>query len=247
MINVLIVDDNIGYAKKLMDYINMSNEIKVLRIALNGKEAIDILNNRDDIDVFLLDLKIPKYNGIEVLDMINEDKKEKYKKSCIVISGEIDYIKRLRKNEMIYTVLQKTLTFEEIAREILELVHQKELNRIDEKFESKIKEEILYLGYNISHKGTMYLIDTIKYIGETKDNEQVNNLKKEIYPYIALINKTTIHNVKCNIARATESMYYNCEAGRLKDYFKFQELKKPSIKTVIQTILYKIEKSSIYN
>ena len=71
MINVLIVDDNIGYAKKLMDYINMSNEIKVLRIALNGKEAIDILNNRDDIDVFLLDLKIPKYNGIEVLDMIN--------------------------------------------------------------------------------------------------------------------------------------------------------------------------------
>ena len=132
---------------------------------------------------------------------------------------------------MIYTVLQKTLTFEEIAREILELVHQKELNRIDEKFESKIKEEILYLGYNISHKGTMYLIDTIKYIGETKDNEQVNNLKKEIYPYIALINKTTIH----------------CEAGRLKDYFKFQELRKPSIKTVIQTILYKIEKSSIYN
>ena len=179
MINVLIVDDNIGYAKKLMDYINMSNEIKVLRIALNGKEAIDILNNRDDIDVFLLDLKIPKYNGIEVLDMINEDKKEKYKKSCIVISGEIDYIKRLRKNEMIYTVLQKTLTFEEIAREILELVHQKELNRIDEKFESKIKEEILYLGYNISHKGTMYLIDTIKYIGETKDNEQVNNLKRK--------------------------------------------------------------------
>ena len=245
MINVLIIEDNIFYAKKLMDYINKGSEIKVSNIAINGEEAIELLNNRDDIDVFLLDLKIPKYNGIEVLEMINEDKIEKYKNSCIVISGEIEYINKLRKNEMIYTILQKVLSLDEIKNKILELVYEKELSRIDEYLERRIKEEILYLGYNISHKGTRYLIETIKYIGEN-DIEQINNLKEEIYPYIALINNTTIHNVKCNIARATENMYYNCETERLKEYFKFQDLKKPSIKTIIQTILYKLDKSSIY-
>ena len=245
MVNVLIIEDNIFYAKKLMDYINRSHEIKVSNIVLNGKEAINFLNHRNDIDVFLLDLKIPKYNGIEILDMINEEKREKYKKSCIVISGEIEYINKLRKNEMIYAVLQKVLTFEEITNKILELVHEKEQIRLDENLERKIKEEILYLGYNISHKGTLYLIETIKYISENKI-EQINNLKEEIYPYIALINNTTVHNVKCNIARATENMYYNCESERLKGYFKFQELKKPSIKNIIQMILYKLEETSIF-
>lgn len=135
MVNVLIIEDNIFYAKKLMDYINRSHEIKVSNIVLNGKEAINFLNHRNDIDVFLLDLKIPKYNGIEILDMINEEKREKYKKSCIVISGEIEYINKLRKNEVIYAVLQKVLTFEEIANKILELVHEKEQIRLDENLE----------------------------------------------------------------------------------------------------------------
>lgn len=239
MINVLIVEDNIFYAKKLMDYINKSDKIKVSNIAINGKEAIEMLNNRNDIDAFLLDLKIPKYNGIEVLDMINEEKRKKYRNSCIVISGEVELINKLRNNDMINDVLQKTMSFNEISRKIMKLVKQKELYMTNYNIEKRIKEEILYLGYNMSHKGTIYLIEAIKYVAE-QNNSQVDNLKKEIYPYIAKTNRTSMHNVKCNIARATENMYYNCEVERLKNYFNFQEIKKPNIKTIIQTVLFKI-------
>lgn len=239
MINILIVDDNIFYAKKLMDYINKSDKIKVTNIAINGKEAIEILNNRDDIDIFLLDLKIPKYNGLEVLDMINEEKREKYRNSCIVISGEIELVNKLRNNYMINNVLQKTISFSEISEKIMQLVKQKELYAEKCNIEKGIKKEMLHLGYNMSHKGTMYLVEAIKYV-EEQNNGHVDNLKKEVYPYIAKINRTSIHNVKCNIARATENMYYNCETERLKKYFKFQELRKPAIKTIIQTVLLKI-------
>ena len=114
MVNILIIDDNIFYAKKLMDYINKSNKIKVLNIAINGEEAIKLLNTNNNIDIFLLDLKMPKYDGIKVLELINEEKKKKYINSCIIISGEFDYIQKLRKNQMIYSILQKNIEFEKI-------------------------------------------------------------------------------------------------------------------------------------
>jgi len=77
MVNILIADVNIFFAKKLMEYINRNNELKVVAIAVDGKEKLKLLNNRNDIDIFLLDLKMPKYNGLEVLERINEEKKAK--------------------------------------------------------------------------------------------------------------------------------------------------------------------------
>ena len=56
MVNVLIADDNVDYAINLMNYINEKNEnIKVCNIAKNGKETLEILNLKDNIDVILLD------------------------------------------------------------------------------------------------------------------------------------------------------------------------------------------------
>ena len=100
-----------------------------------------------------------------------------------------------------------------------------------------ITDEILYLGYNISHIGTRYLIDTIYY---TRTHQQCEGLKKNIYPYIAKRYQTNVHNVKNNIARATDNMYYNCERKRLLEYFKIQNEHKPQIKTIIYTVLQKI-------
>ena len=77
MINILIADDNIFFAKKLMDYINTYENIKVTNIAIDGKETLDLLNNKEDIDVFLLDLKMPIYNGLEILEKINKEKSQK--------------------------------------------------------------------------------------------------------------------------------------------------------------------------
>lgn len=75
---------------------------------------------------------------------------------------------------------------------------------------------------------------------DRKDN-MTCNLQKDIYPIIAKIFNKTPHNIKCNINNATESMYYNCDINVLKEYFYFTDDRKPTTKTVIYTVLNKIQ------
>lgn len=238
MVNVLIVDDNIFFAKKLMDYINTYKNIKVLNIAVDGKEALDLLNNKEDIDIFLLDLKMPIYNGLEVLEKISNEKREKYKDSCIVISGEPEFIQQLSKNKIVSKLLYKTMSLSEITDNIIKIAENKNQQKKLESIKKRITDEVLYLGYNISHIGTRYLIDTIYYIS-VQTNKNCENLKRDVYPYISKQYKTNVHNVKNNIARATDNMYYNCEHMRLLEYFNIQQEYKPNIKTIIHTIIDK--------
>lgn len=63
MVNILIIEDNEHFATVLMNNINDKNEnIKVCAIAKDGREALEILEIKENIDVILLDLKIPIYS-----------------------------------------------------------------------------------------------------------------------------------------------------------------------------------------
>lgn len=239
MINVLIADDNIDYAVNLMNYINEKNSnIKVCNIAKNGQETLELLNLKNDIDVILLDYKMPFLNGNQVLDKIID--KEKYSDSFIIISGEIESAIRLRDNEMIHSIINKNMQTEEIIKKINELFEYKESVKQSKILKNKITDEILFLGYDISHKGTQYLIKAIDYIATNPDKE-LEKLEKNVYPKIASIYNDSVHNVKCRINNSTTIMYYNCEVEKLKKYFCFSTDVKPKVKTVINTIINKIQ------
>lgn len=239
MINVLIADDNIDYAVNLMNYINEKNSnIKVCNIAKNGQETLELLNLKNNIDVILLDYKMPLLNGNQVLDKIID--KEKYSDSFIIISGEIESAIRLRDNEMIHSIINKNMQTEEIIKKINELFEYKESVKQSKILKNKITDEILFLGYDISHKGTQYLIKAIDYIATNPDKE-LEKLEKNVYPKIASIYNDSVHNVKCRINNSTTIMYYNCEVEKLKKYFCFSTDVKPKVKTVINTIINKIQ------
>lgn len=241
MINVLIADDNIHFAINLMNYItNLNNEIRICNIAKNGKETLEILNNQNNIDVILLDYKMPIYNGQEVLDMISN--KDKYIDSVIIISG-IEQAYNLRTNKMVHSIIFKGLSFNDIVKKINIVFNTKQRNYKYTYYRDKIINEVLYLGYDLSHKGTQYLISIIEYI-ILNDYNELNNLEKNIYPKIAIMYNESTHNVKCRINRATNSMYCNCQIEKLENYFNFCIDIKPKIKTIITMIINNINKYS---
>lgn len=118
-------------------------------------------------------------------------------------------------------------------------LNYKNITKKTNDLKSKIIKELTYLGYDISYKGTQYLIKAIEYI-VYNPNKNLSNLEKEVYPELIRINNDSIHNIKCNINRANTMMYAVCEIEKLKDYFGFTCDMKPKTKTVISTIIDKI-------
>ncbi len=240
MVNILIIEDNLDFAKNLMIYINSSSETcRVSCIATDGIEGLNLIKEIKKIDIIILDLKLPKISGIKIIEKLNLEEKERFKKSIIIISGE-NYLMQSKTlyNEMVYCTLSKIVGYEEICRKIEELSEQKEQKNLKE----KIIKELLFLGYDMSHKGTKYLIDIInKAIIEGKDS--IYNLNKEVYPIISNFYNKRVYSVKMNMNRATDNMFFNCQEEVLKKYFYLQDLKKPSTKEVINTIITKVGKS----
>ena len=84
-ITVLIADDNPDFAMTLIGYLEKEDDMEVIGVAKDGKEACDmILNTKPDI--VLLDVIMPYLDGLGVLEKISASKMEK-KPICIMLSA----------------------------------------------------------------------------------------------------------------------------------------------------------------
>ncbi|OGW30087.1 MAG: two-component system response regulator [Nitrospirae bacterium GWC2_42_7] len=84
-INILLVEDNPDDVELTMHALKKSNIANPIEVVRDGQEAIDYLfykgkylNSKHSLpNLILLDLKLPKVNGIEILHKIKNDRKLK--------------------------------------------------------------------------------------------------------------------------------------------------------------------------
>ena len=237
MINILVVDDNYNYSKNLINII--SQEIPKARIynfCTDGTEAIDIINiHQEFIDIILLDLKLPNYDGMQILNYIEKNNLIKYKDSIIIISGETDLLLKISRNEYIHSFINKLSGFDKIKKEIKELIEIKDFEK--NSIEYKVYKELKKLNFNFSYIGTQYLLEAITSLYDYNVNIKEPKIEKNIYPIIAKKHKKTVNNIKTNILHTCNLMYYDCEDKTLKQYFEDPYIKKPTPKATIITIL----------
>lgn len=237
MLNMLVVDDNFDFAKILINSVSQQNRnVRLCHIATNGKETLDIINNKGlEIDIILLDLLLPKYNGCEILQLIQSMYLNRFQESIIVISGDLNMISKVKNSPLLFSSIPKMAGIEKIVKEVDLLIQYKEKSNVIEK---SIINELTYLGYNLSHKGTQYLVDVISSFYHS--NKSNFNLKRNVYPNLAMKYNTTESNIKVDISKATEYMYYECAETKAKEYFKSNLDGKIKPKLVINTILNKL-------
>ena len=240
MLNLLIADDNIYYAKSLVNYIaSRTKSIKLVGIATDGEEVLSILE-REQIDLILLDLKMPKCNGLEVIEKI-EKMQAKKKPRIILISGDIESVHYLYTNELISDIVNKTEDIssvyeklENIASKEVEIMNIDHVKRI-------VTAELMHIGFNFKHKGTNYLLESIMYIYEAKDRELLDNLENYVYRVIGCQHHKNAKNIKSNILKATDYMYAETSFEKVKKRLGMVEERKPTPKSIISIILAKID------
>lgn len=235
MLNLLIIDNNSDSRKQLLNYISEHNpKIRVHAVADTIDEGINIVN-LGIIDITLINLNV---DSNVILNGLNNVKNEhKYKKSFIIIANDFT---SLSGNQFVHTYLHFPTNITAIVSKLQQLADYKLSEYNDPKLLKMINHELAYLDYNFSYLGTKYLSECIAlmyYNGYSK------NLTKEIYPIIATNYNKSINNIKCNIARATDIMFFDCDENRLKSYFGAHSTIRPRTKLVICAILNHLDKA----
>jgi len=71
-INVLMVDDHQMFIDGMKSLLKKEKNIQIVAEALNGKQAIEIINNQH-IDLAIVDISMPEMSGTELIKIIKKD------------------------------------------------------------------------------------------------------------------------------------------------------------------------------
>ncbi len=69
MIKIIIADDHRIVLEGLSSLIELSNDIKIVGLANNGQEIIDLLNSQE-VDIVVSDIEMPVMDGVKVTRLI---------------------------------------------------------------------------------------------------------------------------------------------------------------------------------
>ncbi|MBI5306218.1 response regulator [Candidatus Wolfebacteria bacterium] len=114
---ILVVEDE----KSLCDVIRFKLEhlgIETI-VAGSAEEAIEILK-KDGVDLVWLDLKLPKMNGIDFLEILKSNQEWKDKKVIVVSVSGSDEIKEKTKNlGVIDYIVKSELKLDDIIKRVI--------------------------------------------------------------------------------------------------------------------------------
>lgn len=87
-LDILLIEDDIIEVMKLNRAISSLQLSHKITEANNGEQALSLLKQKDDLpDIILLDLNMPKINGVEFLKILKEDERLKYIPTIILTTS----------------------------------------------------------------------------------------------------------------------------------------------------------------
>lgn len=231
-INVAIADDNERILDLLGEIITNDKELNLVGKANNGEDMYELIRQKQP-DVVLLDLIMPKMDGLSVMDLVNEDKDIKKHPDFIVVTavgqeritedafkkGANYYIMKPFNNEM---VLNRIKHANHVIRHEMKQFNSGEtaLNRPPEvNLETRVTDMIHEIGIPAHIKGYHYLRDAI--IMAVEDMDVLNAITKVLYPTVAKMHQTTASRVERAIRHAIEVAWSRGKLDTLDDLFGY--------------------------
>ena len=197
-IRVLMIDDNIELVSMIKEYFNNHASIEVVLEANDGEQGITLIKNyQQEYDVILLDLIMPKKDGLTVLE---ELRRENIDKKVIILTSynAQDMIRRVSELGVNYFIL-KPFELLDLERRIEDCRESKFYNNssIDiyhNNLQISITKILHELGIPSHIKGYQYIREGIMLLYEKPD--LIGGITKELYPDIANKFDTTVSRVE---------------------------------------------------
>lgn len=234
-INVAIADDNERIRHNLKDLVSKEQDMTIVGSAADGVDAVSMIR-RTHPDVVLLDIIMPRMDGLGVLEEIQKDKEMEKKPAFIVLTAmEQEMITREALELGAWYVILKPFDQNSLMKKIRQVKSGKRTREDGGTFISMEKEQtdtdmeyqLEAIVTNIIHeigvpahiKGYQYLRDSIKMA--VTDMDILNSITKQLYPTIAKMHKTTPSRVERAIRHAIEVAWNRGKMDTIHELFGY--------------------------
>ncbi len=199
-----MIDDNISLTEMVREYFEDHEKIEVSLCSYDGESGLDMILNHDkDYDLILLDLIMPKKDGIYVLE---ELRKRNIVKNIIVATSynTPEMIRKVSEYGVKYYIL-KPFELNDLENRILDVFKidkSTSINLYYNNLQISITKMLHELGMPAHIKGYQYVREAIIMIYNRP--ELVGGITKELYPDLAKKYSTTVSRVERAIRHAIE-------------------------------------------
>ncbi|MCI6858952.1 MAG: sporulation transcription factor Spo0A [Eubacterium sp.] len=234
-INVAIVDDNERTRHNLKDLISREKDMTVVGSASDGMDALAMIEVTKP-DVVLLDIIMPKMDGLGVMEEVNNNNKFSSKPAFIVLTAldRENIMEEALKLGAGYVILKpydqgsvlkkirqvkKNGTGRDEKREYIRYEEENAVADGDYCLEVIVTNIIHEIGVPAHIKGYQYLRDSI--IIAVKDMDILNSITKQLYPTIAKMHHTTSSRVERAIRHAIEVAWNRGKMDTMNELFGY--------------------------
>ncbi len=243
-IKLLVVDDNKALVGMIKDYFEDNKEIEVVYEAYDGNQAYNIIKeNLENIDLILLDLIMPKKDGVYVLEKLKE---ENICKNVIVITSfnQEETIRKVSEYGVKYFIL-KPFELLDLENKIIETTKTNNKGNIINISQNNMQKSVTKLLHELgipSHiKGYQYIREAIILVYENPS--LIGGITKELYPAIGKIYDTSMSRVERAIRHAIEVSWNRGDWDLMEEIFGHSvdiDRAKPTNSEFIVTIADKL-------
>lgn len=233
-LNVAIADDNERMLHLLSTIVGSDDELNLVGTARDGEEAYRVIREKSP-DVVLLDIIMPKLDGLGVLDKVKADHHLKKAPKFIMISaigrekitedafekGADYYIMKPFDNDMIVERIKSVRGNTKMKpREICRIQSFEQAKEHGKRtLETDITNIIHEIGVPAHIKGYQYLREAI--LLSVHDSEMLNSITKILYPTIAKHFQTTPSRVERAIRHAIEVAWSRGKMDTIDELFGY--------------------------
>ena len=204
-VNVAIADDNERILDMLGEIIEQDQDLNLIGKADNGEDIYHLIKEKKP-DVVLLDLIMPKMDGLSVMEKVNMDEQITKRPEFIIVTA----------------VGQERIT-EDAFRKGASYSESESRNAVSKKqeynLETRVTDMIHEIGIPAHIKGYHYLRDAI--IMAVDDMDVLNAITKVLYPTIAKMHQTTASRVERAIRHAIEVAWSRGKLDTLDELFGY--------------------------
>lgn len=231
-INVAIADDNERILDMLGEIIGSDKSLRLVGKANNGEDMCQLIKEKQP-DVVLLDLIMPKMDGLSVMEVVNRDTEMKKHPEFIVVTavGQERITEDAFKKGASYYIM-KPFSNDVILGRIKDAgqgghrdLHENSINstsmdsRPEFNLETRVTDMIHEIGIPAHIKGYHYLRDAI--IMAVEDMDVLNAITKVLYPTVAKMHQTTASRVERAIRHAIEVAWSRGKLDTLDELFGY--------------------------